>query len=882
MLNILGIHSSKKGDLVPKLQRIETVRSDKKGGGFGDNLDTYLKIDKKNNLSQMDEDELENLEEKFKEFKEKETKIFESTNKTLNKFFEKFSSRCDNIFLLSVNISKNLKVGATEVEKHINSLIGNGKNNFYKKNELILNKYTCTNIGGILAYCFPRFDRYKIKDIDSLISLRNLILKNKNNIDIYKDFLDYCNSKNLDINEEKKIEFCKKNRKKYENIPELAFIINRYANVTSVILEIDSFFSQSIKEEDFHLIELAILNIYWLLNSLVNVKFNFISKYLQQLILARMNEKIYDVYRIFKEDTKKNNALQIKIFQNKWNFIDFFKIRENREILNNISNTISHKSFDLSNNKKEKVVPSNTFIDMTKTSLVAVVDFLNPFANKKDEAAPIKTRLDIVKNNLNIFDLMIICLFSLNNCKNKINFELIMNDNYLSEFVLIFNKVYQMEWIQRSYESFNIFDLLLYNSIIKNIQQFNIEINTLDPVAFDKLLNFLYYNNTLTSFNFSVFSADISYFPQFLYKILEGLYNDNVIKKIKEVDNSTMFLFTDATDTEEKILAHLSDFFIYNLGTLFEIIKKKKQFKELGFNFDAPSNIVNKPDYMDAILKFILNLIYYVSNSRIQQFCLISPSTVIDCRVNPAINNLIKGINFDDNKSLEVLSLQAQFYKIEYINNFVNANLKILNIGDLDIYTLKMLSEYICTDDFNRSSSLESLSIGLSGALTYFNTDLKIIFEKLFRIKIQNLTKLNIYTNIFISDKFQYFYLLKILDCNWISEYNITFNFNSKNLLFENKNKLNDLQFLVPHHLEGKLLVDEDLVKIKDKSFIEKIDKNEDMLDEAYWCLKHIFDHVHVDKITNGERTKFIIYNILKYIYFIKPPKVNHFSIKNQ
>ena len=43
MLNILGIHSSKKGDLVPKLQRIETVRSDKKGGGFGDNLDTYLK-----------------------------------------------------------------------------------------------------------------------------------------------------------------------------------------------------------------------------------------------------------------------------------------------------------------------------------------------------------------------------------------------------------------------------------------------------------------------------------------------------------------------------------------------------------------------------------------------------------------------------------------------------------------------------------------------------------------------------------------------------------------------------------------------------------------------------------------------------------------------
>ena len=55
----------------------------------------------------------------------------------------------------------------------------------------------------------------------------------------------------------------------------------------------------------------------------------------------------------------------------------------------------------------------------------------------------------------------------------------------------------------------------------------------------------------------------------------------------------------------------------------------------------------------------------------------------------------------------------------------------------------------------------EGKDSGLSGALTYFNTDLKIIFEKLFRIKIQNLTKLNIYTNIFISDKFQYFYWAK-------------------------------------------------------------------------------------------------------------------------
>ena len=880
MLNIFGNKNSKKESLVPKIQRIETIKTNN-GGSLSNNIDPYLKIDKKNNLSQMDIEQLENLEEKYKEFKDKEIPKFDSTNKILNKFLEKFSSKCDNIFLLSLNISKNLKIGATEAEKYFDRLINNGNNNLYKHNELILNGFVCSNIGGILAYCFPRFEKYKIKDIDAIINQRNLILKSSSNKDIYKDFIDYCKNNKIEAKEGKKIEFCKKNRKNYANIPELCFIINRYINVTSIALDIDSFFSEKIKEEDFPLIELAILNIYWLLNSLVNVKFNFISSNLQKSILTRMNEKINEVYERFKEDSKiNNNSMKNEIFQNRWNFTDCFKIREDKEIKTSFKKA-SHRSIDLSRNKNEKALSTSTIAGV-KTSIESFFDFFNPFDKKKSEATPTKTRLDIVKNNENIFDLMIITLFSLNNCKSKVNFELIMNDSYISEFVLFFNKVYQMDWVIRSYESFNIFDLLLYNKLKDNIQKFNIEINTLDPIAFDKLLNILYYNSTLTSFNFSLFSADISYFPQSLYKILEGIYNDGVIKKIKEDDNSSTFLFTDNKDTEEKILVHLSDFFVYNLGTLFEIIKKKKILNELGLCFDAPSNIVNKPDYMNAIFKFILNILFYVSNSKIKKFCLISPHTVIDCRVNPAINNLIKGINYEDNKCLEVLSLQAQFNKIDYIINFVNSNLKILNLGDLDIYTLKMLSEYICTDDFNKKSSLEILSINLSNAVTDFNTELKIILEKLFRIKIQNLTKLNIYTNIFFSDKFKYLSLLKIIDCNWISEYNITFNSSSEKILSDNKNKLETLKFLVPHHLEGKLLIDEDLIKIKDKSFIEKIDKNEDMEDGAYWVLKDIFDHHHVDKITNGERTKLLIYNILKYIYFVKAPKISHIITKNQ
>ena len=85
--------------------------------------------------------------------------------------------------------------------------------------------------------------------------------------------------------------------------------------------------------------------------------------------------------------------------------------------------------------------------------------------------------------------------------------------------------------------------------------------------------------------------------------------------------------------------------FINFMQVLFHLIKKKKNLEELGFNFDIPSNIVNKPKYMISIFKFILNILFYVSNTRIKKFCLISPNTPIDCRTDPDINHLINNIN---------------------------------------------------------------------------------------------------------------------------------------------------------------------------------------------------------------------------------------------
>ena len=159
---------------------------------------------------------------------------------------------------------------------------------------------------------------------------------------------------------------------------------------------------------------------------------------------------------------------------------------------------------------------------------------------------------------------------------------------------------------------------------------------------------------------------------------------------------------------------------------------------------------------------------------------------------------------------------------------------------------------------------------------------LKFIFEKLFKIKIKNFISLNIFTNIEFIDKYQYLYLLKILDNNWISEYRITFNRNSHLIINQNQNGIKKLQYLVPHSLEEKLLEDEDLMKIKKNpksDVLQYVNKNIDKYDEIYWYLKYLLTKVYTDNLKNEERTKQIIFDILKYVYFVKTPKIHHTNV---
>ena len=118
--------------------------------------------------------------------------------------------------------------------------------------------------------------------------------------------------------------------------------------------------------------------------------------------------------------------------------------------------------------------------------------------------------------------------------------------------------------------------------------------------------------------------------------------------------------------------------------------------------------------------------------------------------------------------------------------------------------------------------------------------------------------------------------MFQILNDNWISEYIILLNYESEETIldisFNNKNKL---IFFVPHNLEKKLLEPDDIMKLNNNQITFEVDSNKDYYDDAYWYLKYLFEKRYVDKMKNEKRTKNMIMGILKYLYFVKNPKIN-------
>ena len=868
-------------------------------------------------------------EKKNKDNHDEEIKKETLTKEIMKKFLDKLYPKCEISarkisYLISKEIRANKKINRNTIEEPINYFFSNRYDLKYSTS-LIFTKEFFRNCGYILCYIFSKINENTIKQIGGIrYYIDKLIKKNKN---VIIDFYDYCTENDLDPSEVKKGSVWEKIEKKYDIPPEMIFLVNVFGEIDTLEFDID-FEGELLNEEDIKLFTITILNMSFIFPKLIHANINFINNKLQYYLYEKYYSKILNILKLAEDSIKKNKIKNIdSIYNKKWDFSHEFNLEEYRQNQNETikkENINKKKIFDkysilyitelkrnsnLRNNSRGsicnstilknlngKILTTNIFGDLEEISEDSEDDnFLQEVirkprseniyiknnindnddnnGNKTKENQENKENLQDNKKtykksqNLIIYDiiLMIICGVTRLNTIKKLN--ILSNDFYNNDLISYLNDYFGIDAFSIDSE-FHVLDLL-YNKT-KNLDLLNVEINSLDILSFDKILGVIYKNHSLTSLKLSLFSSDVSYLIITLYKAYEEIKtNEEIINYVINEGKNCTF-----ENLEEKIINDISFYFIENINLLFEIIKEKNNLEVLGFNFDLPDILINNMNFKLPIIKFILNIIFLIDNNesknknKIKKLTLLSPQTIFDNRLENNINDIFKDIKLYNNKKIEELNIQVQLYNIIYIKNIISRNLIKLSIGDLDIITLDELVNYLTSYEFSSRSILTELSIQIIKNITIFDTKVKLILRKLFNIKIENLFELKLFTNLIIKNKFDYLYLIKIIQNNWIASYIILLNKRCKDILSEYSSRKKDILFIASYSIQKNYFND------LGKKAIKK-DKNKTS-EEAFWILKYILCCRYSNYSLNFMEIKKIIYSILKYIYLTHNIKLKH------
>ena len=849
--------------------------------------ENYIKINTKNQFDIYNSEESgKKLNEIIKYVDELLNEEQSSTDSVWKKILDKLFPKCKREgFLISKLISKlfSKKLNRAKVESKLDYFFMNRMELIYNK-KLILNKENINNIGYLLCYSYSKFESFKISTNDILKRYINISSK----INVITDFYTYCNKKRKSPLDAKIFDFIESNTNKYIIPGIFSFLINCFESINIIEIDMDLNMNKQKSTDDFYLFIITLLNIHYLVTDADHFKVNFINRKLQKDIYAFFTEELNSIYENNNRYLKKNKKIFGKeAYKKRWDFEnDYIIMRQNKteekndEINSDEDNDIiaddeSEKNLD---RKNAVSISSNFYMknNMLSVSEIDTDDFVQ--INRNNIPSKINNEIteekknekdkydDIVDKNKKILELFCIVILGILRVKKFKNFDLILNDCYYKEYINSFGRNYESHKLPSSINNFHILNFFIKKMTV--LHDFNIEFNSLDYLTFYKLLSLIKKNEKLVSFQISFFSSLITYTPQYLYK----LYIQNSDKK--EICNSRMY------SPESNLLNELLAYFVENLEVLFELIRIKiNNFQLLSFNFDIPDIIAINQRYLMVIIKFILNILFLVDNkkSSIKKLVILSPKTSFDSRNMSNIESVIDTINMDaNNKQINELSLQFQFYQIKNISNFISHNLTILKLGDMDISTLKELSIYLCSFRFFQNSKLRTLTIGLLYFITHFNKEIEFLLNQIFSIKIKTLLEINVYTNIIIKKQNNFY---KILQSNWISSCNLFLNekseiFWKQDLSTKKKNKIIDkkILYLLHHELEEEKLTPNEIA-LRNKIKFSKTDC------QIAFYLKYllIFKYSKEKKIKlSYYNQKNIIFNILKYLYFTKTSKIEY------
>ena len=381
--------------------------------------------------------------------------------------------------------------------------------------------------------------------------------------------------------------FFKNNRNKYLIPPELNFLINRFIKIKSIEIELD-LQGEPVNDNDFNLISLFLLNLNKLFIGLSQFKINFINQRFQYDICNEFFKDLISSGTLKNNIIKRNNIAHHEfIYDKKWNFEDKFNLDYHRivkkkknseefkkenlvfdeynqlyiikikkeineeQMLNstiekrkNVANNKipSNKTFNSNNNISLKPKPTilrqftliTPITSKESTSnfifdgIMKIKNMLNLDSNRNKSNTSIQEKNDyinIIQKNTDILNLIAIIVCSLGRLSNVLkNVEIIMNDSYNTEFITNLVNTYDIEEELFDF-NFHILDFI-YNKL-KQLEQINVEINSLDLLTFNKVLNLLYKNQNLLNLNLSLFSSDMTYFRRSLLKLFNQIIKRN-------------------------------------------------------------------------------------------------------------------------------------------------------------------------------------------------------------------------------------------------------------------------------------------------------------------------------------------------------------------
>ena len=808
-----------------------------------------------------------------------------STDSVWKKILDKLFPKCKREgFLISRLISKLFAKKMTReiVESKLNYFFQNRVEIKYNK-KFILNKENINNIGYILCYSYSKFDTFKISTNDILRNYIGYCKKKK--VNVITDFYTDCNSKKKSPLDANIFDFYENNTK-YLLPGIFFFLVNCFESINIIEIDMDLNMNKPRSSDDFYFFIITLLNIHYLVTDANHFKVNFINRKLQKDIYNFFTDELNSIYESKNRYLKKNKKTYGKgAYKKRWDFENDYIIMRKNKNEEKEEDSYSDEEDDLllkeeENERKSAISISNTFYmnnNMLSISEMENDDFVQINKNfnlnrntttilemkEKNEKGKYD---DIVDKNRKILELFCIVILGILRVKKFKNFDLIINDCYYKEYINSFGRSYENKNLPSSINNFHILNFFIKK--MKVLHDFNIEFNSLDYLTFYKLLSLVKKNEQLVSFQISFFSSLITYTPQYLYK----LYTQNFDKK--EISSSKMY------SPESSLLNELLPYFVENLEVLFELIRTKiDKFKILSFNFDIPEIIAINQRYLLVILKFILNILFLVDNhkSLIKKLVILSPKTILDSRHMLNIENIIDSINMDvNNKQINELSLQFQFFQMKSINNFVSHNLTSLKLGDMDIPTFKVLTRYLCSFKFFQNSNLRTLTIGLLYFITHFNKEIEFLFNEIFSTKIKTLLEINIYSNIIIKEQNTFY---KILESNWISSCNLFLNeksetFWKQNLAKQKRDKIKDkkILYLLHHELEEEKLTPNEVV-LKKKIKMTRTDCT------IAFYLRYLLIFKYSKKMQiklSYYDQKNIIFNIFKYLFFTKKAKIEY------